>query len=261
MSQSPVYLHAEGEVAHLVLNRPERRNALSRTMWRSIAELVQRVADDKKLKVLVVRGTDASAFAAGADISEFEEVYATEESTRDYFEGVVAAMQALAQLDKASVAMIQGPCVGGGCGLALACDVRFADRTARLGITPAKLGLAYTLEDTKRLVDVVGASTAKDLLFTGRITGAEEALRIGLIDRLYGPSEIGEQTRAWAEEVAAASQFSVAMVKRTVRRILDGQYQDDSVTRQDFFDAFRGTDFAEGTAAFLEKRKPRFPYA
>jgi enoyl-CoA hydratase/carnithine racemase len=261
MSQAPVYLHAEGEVAHLILNRPERRNALNRAMWCSIAELVQRVADDKKLKVLVVRGADASAFAAGADISEFDEVYATDESTRDYSEIIVSAMRALVELDKASVAMIQGPCVGGGCGLALACDVRFADRSARLGITPAKLGLAYTLEDTKRLVDVVGPSVAKDILFTGRIADAEEALRIGLIDRLYGPSELAEQTRAWATEVAAASQFSVHTVKRTVRRILNGQSEDDSASRRDFFDAFHSPDFAEGTAAFLEKRKPRFPYA
>lgn len=261
MSQTPVYLHAEGEVAHLVLNRPERRNALSRAMWRSIAELVGRVAEDRRLKVLVVRGADDSAFAAGADISEFDEVYATDESTREYSALIAGAMQALTDMDKASVAMIQGPCVGGGCALALACDVRFADRSARLGITPAKLGLAYTLEDTKRLVDAVGPSIAKDILFTGRIADAEESLRIGLIDRLYGPSELGEETRAWALQVAEASQYSVQTVKRTVRRILAGQCHDDSATRRDFFDAFKSPDFAEGAAAFLEKRKPRFPYS
>jgi enoyl-CoA hydratase/carnithine racemase len=150
--------------------------------------------------------------------------------------------------------------VGGGCALALACDVRFADRSARLGITPAKLGLAYTLEDTKRLVDVVGPSLAKDLLFSGRIAQADEALRIGLIDRLYEADALADATRAWAAEVAAASQFTVQTVKRTVRRILEGQASDDATSRRAFFDAFKSPDFAEGVAAFLEKRKPRFPY-
>jgi enoyl-CoA hydratase/carnithine racemase len=259
MSQTPVYLHAEGPVAHLVLNRPERRNALSRAMWQTIVELVDHVARDPQLKVLVLRGVDDTAFAAGADISEFDEVYATEDSTRRYSAGIAAAMRALVQLDKATVAMIQGPAVGGGCALALACDVRFADRSARLGITPAKLGLGYTLEDTKRLVDVVGPGLAKDLLFSGRIIDADEALRIGLIDRLHPRGELAAATRGWAAEVAAASQFTVRMVKRTVRRILEGQATEDAASRHAFFEAFRCPDLAEGVSAFLEKRKPRFP--
>jgi len=149
MSRDPVYLEREGCTAHLVLNRPEKRNALNGVMWAAIPGLLAEAAADDGVRVLVLRGA-GGAFAAGADISEFEQVYATPDSAAAYSRSIAEALDALAAFAKPTLAMIDGACVGGGCGLALACDLRFAAQGSKFGITPGKLGLAYTLNDTRR---------------------------------------------------------------------------------------------------------------
>jgi enoyl-CoA hydratase/carnithine racemase len=154
--------------------------------------------------------------------------------------------------------MISGACVGGGCGLALGCDIRIADRTAKLGITPAKLGLAYSVADTKRLVDAVGFAHATDLLFSGRLVGAEEAQRLGLVSRVVEPAALESETLEVARAAAANAASSLRSIKAALRAIRAGRSADDDATRQVFADAFQGADFAEGLAAYFERRKPRF---
>ncbi len=251
-------LRVADEIATLTLNRPARRNAVNRAMWRGLPEVLE-AARAARVKVLVLTGA-GEAFAAGADISEFEQVYADRATAGAYFGEIAAAMDALANFESPTLARIDGACVGGGLGLALCCDLRIASDRARLGITPAKLGLMYALSDTKRLVDVVGPTRAKDILYTGRILTADEALAVGLVDAVTSVEGLDAAAAAKAEAIAAASQWSARKAKAVVSRILNGQATDDAETGAWMLDAVEGVDFVEGRDAFLGKRTPRFPF-
>ncbi len=252
---SVIFAHADG-IGRLTLNKPEKKNALSLAMWRAIPERVAEAAA-ANVKVLIVAGA-GDAFAAGADISEFAEVYATPESSAAYTHAVQTANVALERIPMPTIAMVRGPCVGGGCGLALACDLRFAEPGARFGITPGKLGLAYTLADTKRLADAVGLPRAKDVLFSGRLIAADEALRMGLCDRVVSADALEAETTAYARTLAENSGVSLRTMKAILGAIADGADADTPETARLYLDAFAGADFKEGYRAFLEKRKPRF---
>lgn len=260
-NQEPVYLWRDGAIGWLTLNRPDKLNALSWAMWDRIRSLLADAAADRAIKVVVLHGGEAKAFAAGADIAEFETAYATPESSAAYAKSIYETGKALGHFPKPTIAMIRGACVGGGCGLAMACDLRFATPSAKFGITPAKLGIAYGLQDTKRLVDAVGPAKAKDILYTGRIMDAQEALAIGLIDRLIAEDDLLEDTIGYVGEITAVSQFSTRATKRVVQMILDGVDDDTPETQALFVSSFEGEDFKEGTRAFLEKRKPTFTYS
>ena len=252
-------VEVSGDVATLTLNRPETKNALTLAMWSTLPGLLAEVAADRAAKVLVVRGAGGT-FAAGANIGEFETVYATPESTRAYFDRVGEAMEALAAFEKPTIAMIEGACVGGGLGLALACDLRIAAADARLALTPAKLGLVYSLPDTRRLVQAVGLSRAKDILFTGRLIGAEEALAIGLVDALQTPDALEAAVADKTAQIAAASQWTARRAKAIVGLIADGETGDTEETTRWLIEAVEGEDFREGRDAFLAKGKPVFPF-
>lgn len=254
----PVYLSRHDASAHLVLNRPDKRNALNEAMWRTIPELLAEAEADPAIKVLVVHGK-GGAFAAGADISEFEEVYATPERAEAYSKAISLALDTLAAFPKPTLASIEGACVGGGCAIALACDIRFAAQGAKFGITPAKLGLVYPFNDMRRLVQTVGASAAKDLLFTGRLIDAESAMQIGLINRLHPAGVLTHAVEEEVAQLARASSHTAAITKEMIARIEAGQTEECDHTRQLFLNAFSGAHFAEGYRAFIEKRAPQFP--
>ncbi|PHY19719.1 enoyl-CoA hydratase-related protein [Caulobacter sp. BP25] len=244
--------------AVLTLDQPARKNAMSQAMWRALPEALATV-DRSSAKVLVLTGA-GGVFSAGADISEFERVWANAESAQAYAELITQAVNALSDFSKPTLAAVRGPCVGGGMALALACDLRVADSSARFGITPAKLGLVYSLEDTKRLVDAVGPANAKDILFTGRILDAEEARAIGLLNLVVPPESFDAALQTKVDQIAAASQWSTRGIKAIIGLILAGQSRDDDRTRAAFLEATQAADFQEGRAAFLEKRKPNFPF-
>jgi enoyl-CoA hydratase/carnithine racemase len=177
-AESPVLVRRGGDaaIAEIVLNRPGKRNALGVASWRALVNACAGLAADPAVRVAVVRGAPP-AFSAGADIAEFGEVFRDAAAATAYNDLVQAALGAVERLEIPTIAMVAGDCVGGGCGLALACDLRFAAEGARFGITPARLGLAYTLADTRRLVDLVGPARAKDILFSARLLDAGEAHR------------------------------------------------------------------------------------
>ena len=247
------------DVATITLNRPERRNALNQAMWAGLRDAVRRADALADAKIIVVRGAGGH-FAAGADISEFDTVYASRERAGAYSRTVAESVTALADAAKPVIAMIEGSCVGGGMAIALACDLRIAASDAKFGITPAKLGLVYSLADTKRLVDAVGPSKAKDILFSGRIMDAEEAHAIRLIDEMVAPGSLEATVVAKCEAIASASQWSVRKAKEIVRMIVSGTAQESPATSGWFIDATEGADFREGRKAFMEKRKPQFPF-
>jgi len=252
-------LSVEDDIAWLVLNRPEKKNALNHAMWEALPGLLRQVEADRRAKVLILASATPEAFCAGADIEEFA-VRASDVDWRRRNQAAIRETQAtLARLEKPAIAAIDGVCVGGGCGLAIACDLRVAADTARLGITPAKLGLVYSLHDTKLLVDLVGPSRARHILYTGALFGAETARDMGLVDVLTTRDRLREDALALAREIAANSQHSVRATKKIVRRILDGAADDDAESIAQFFDAFDGPDLQEGVRAFTEKRRPVFP--
>jgi enoyl-CoA hydratase/carnithine racemase len=254
---SDILLAIHGARATLTLNRPDKKNALTLAMWDALPGLVAQAAAAPGVRLIVLTGA-GGAFAAGADIAEFETVFADRASALDNHRRIQAAMSAVEDCPIPTLAMIEGACVGGGCGLALACDLRYAASTARFGITPGKLGLAYGVADTRRLVAAVGLSAAKDILFSGRLIDASRALEIGLIDTCVAPEALAGAADTLASDIAAASAFTAATTKQILRRIGAGQRDDDDASRALFADAFEGPDFREGRAAFLEKRKPNF---
>ncbi|SIN59751.1 Enoyl-CoA hydratase/carnithine racemase [Parasphingorhabdus marina DSM 22363] len=250
-------LEKDGKIAHLLIDRPDKRNAFTQEMWELFPELLADAMADDGVRVLTVHSSrKSSAFCAGADIGEFG-AGSTDPEWRARNQAAIGKVQHdLAQAEKPTIAVIDGDCIGGGCGIALACDIRIAGPAARFGITPAKLGLVYPLHDTKLLVDAVGPSQAKRILFTGQILPAEEALRIGLITQMS--DDPYAEADALAETMATVSSHSQKMSKQIIRRILDGQADDDAASRALFDAAFESDDFREGVAAFLEKRKPEF---
>lgn len=261
MSDQPLFLKKEGDIAWLVLNRSKQKNALTQAMWEEVPRLVKDAEQDPDIKVLILCSASDSVFSAGADIKEFEAISkdpARREANRI---AVREAQRQLARMTKPTIAMIEGACVGGGCGLALACDLRFVTPDARLGITPVKLGLIYSVHDSKQLVDLVGPAHAKSILFTGRLVKTEEALRIGLVNEVMERDQIRDQTRNFARMIADNSQWGVRGIKQIVRMILDGTTDDTRETMDMFLESFEGDDHKEGVAAFLERRKPVFPYS
>jgi len=252
-----IHLTRHGAAAFLTLNRPTKRNALSLAMWDAIPGLLTEAAKSPGVRALVVRG-EGGVFAAGADIAEFEAVYATPDAAMDNHRRMQAALAALESFPLPSIAMIEGACVGGGCGLALCCDLRFASASARFGITPAKLGLAYGIADTRRLVQAVGLSAAKDILFSGRLMDAAEAQRLQLVDRVFSEEALEGETSAYIDALARASSFSAKATKAVLARLQGGQSEDDDWSRALFASAFSGADFKEGFEAFRQKRSPRF---
>lgn len=258
MTQEPVYLRVDGAIAQLVLNRPDKRNALTRAMWAAVAEHAAAVAADPEVKVLLLRGATPEAFAAGADIAEFEEVFASTATARAYHGLIHAAYDAIAKMAKPTIAMVQGVCFGGGCALALCCDLRYADEGATFCIPPARLGLAYSLAETRRLVELVGPSKAKEMLMGARVIAADEALRIGLATRVFRPPDLERETMAFAGRLCGLSQFSIRAAKAVIRDILDGAVTETETSRSLFEEQFRSADYLEGRKAFLEKRAPKF---
>ena len=250
-----------GAVATLVLNRPDSHNAIRLGMYEALPGLLGELDKDRDVKALVVRGAGQKSFASGADISEFREVRANKETARAYNERVAAAEHALEGMTKPTIAMVHGYCIGGGCGLALACDFRFADERARFGITPAKLGLVYSLESTKRLVDIVGPSRTKWILMSGQLVDAERAHQIGLADEVVAIDDLEKLTYEFAELLSTRAQYSIRATKQIVKRILSGQTEDDEETTDLRNSSFDTDDYAEGVRAFLEKRPPTFTWS
>jgi enoyl-CoA hydratase/carnithine racemase len=260
MSNDIFVEHDEG-ITTVVLNKPDTHNAISLAMYKRIPQIFTELETDRSVKVVVIRGAGTRSFASGADISEFEEVRGNSASAKAYNEHVAGAEHAIECFMKPTIAMVHGYCIGGGCGVALACDIRFADERSRFGITPAKLGLVYSLESTKRLVDVVGPSRAKWILYSGQHVYADDALRLGLIDELLPADDLEKHTYVFAKLVTTRAQFSVRSAKQIVELVVAGQTADDDVTVGIRNSSFDTDDYAEGVRSFLEKRPPRFTFS
>lgn len=255
-----IRLDVAAPLSEIVLNKPAKRNALSVDMWSAIPALVTQAVNDPETKVLLIHGGDAGAFAAGADISEFEETYATKQSAKAAGDAIAAALNALENCPKPTIAAIEGACVGGGVSLAMACDLRVASARSKFGVTPGKLGLVYPAGDTRRLLQAIGPGATKDILFTGRIFLAPEAKEMTLIDRLVDDGQALEAARAFASEISAISQWSTRATKEMIKGLQSGWLDTSSDAADLFLDGFSNEDFQDGYRAFLEKRAPNFTF-
>ncbi|MEM9376258.1 MAG: enoyl-CoA hydratase-related protein [Pseudomonadota bacterium] len=255
-----IRLDRAAPLAEIILNKPDKRNALSVDMWAAIPELVEQAIADPDTKVLLIHGGDAGAFAAGADISEFEQTYATKANAKAAGDTIASALNAVEQCPKPTLAAIEGACVGGGVSLATACDLRVASARSKFGVTPGKLGLVYPAGDTRRLLETIGPGATKDILFTGRIFLADEAKDMNLIDRLVEDGTAVAAARALAMEIAAISQWSTRATKRMIKGLQSGWSDQASQASDLFVDGFSNEDFKDGYRAFLEKRAPKFTF-
>jgi enoyl-CoA hydratase/carnithine racemase len=257
MSNDIIIKTRTDRITTLTLNRPQRRNALDQAAWVELAAQMTQAAGDPSCAVVILTGGPA-AFAAGADISEFETVYADAASTARFQAHVEAAMTALEACNKPVIAQISGPCIGGGCGLALACDLRFADDGAQFGITPAKLGLVYTPRDIRRVINAAGLSRAKDLLFSGRLIDAQDAWRIGLIDRVVPKDQLAQVTLDYARSLIDNAPGAIGTMKQIMSLLAHDDPTALPLGNQWAAEAALGHEFIEGRRAFLAKRRPDF---
>ncbi|MEU6874015.1 enoyl-CoA hydratase-related protein [Streptomyces sp. NPDC046751] len=233
-------------VATVVIGNPAKRNAMTAAMWGELPVLLERLAADPTVRVLVLTGA-GDTFCAGADIASLRDPGTDPQAL------AVAAEEALAAFPRPTLAAIRGYCVGGGSQLAAACDLRFAEEGASFGVTPAKLGVVYAASSTRRLVALTGPATAKHLLFSGELIDTARALRTGLVDEVLPAGGLDERVDAYVRSLVARSGLTQAAAKE----FATGRDDRDAYWAEQ---ARRSGDTAEGAAAFLERRAPRFTW-
>ncbi|MGE7998665.1 enoyl-CoA hydratase/isomerase family protein [Lysinibacillus sp. NPDC093190] len=253
-----IYVEKNGYIATLVLNRPEKRNSLSKAMFQTILDNLEALRTDSSIKILIIRGVNEVAFSSGADISEFLDIRHATNHAKDYNDLALKAIDALYKFPHPTIAMIQGVAIGGGLELANACDFRLATPKSKLGITAANIGIIYNLESTKRLMNIVGAAKAKEILYTANIFTADEGKNIGLITALYEPEDIENATIQFANHLLSKSSVANAGIKKIIQAIIDGENEESEELAQMILDSFSSDDYNEGIQAFLNKRKPIF---
>ena len=246
-------------VGRITFDNQAKRNALTYEMWQGLPVVLGDFGADDAVRVIVLAGAGGKAFSAGADISEFAKMRDSEDAIEVYNQAVSGSTRALIETKKPLIARIDGYCIGGGLGVAMCCDLRIAAEDSRFGIPAAKLGLGYRLEGLKHLIDVVGPSSAMEILFTGRQFDAAEALGMGLVNRVVAPGDLAATVDDLAETIAGNAPLTVLAAKTVVREATkDPDKRDLELCRKVVDDCFASDDYAEGRKAFMEKRKPEF---
>jgi enoyl-CoA hydratase/carnithine racemase len=247
----------EGPIGSMVFDSPARRNAINGDMWRAIPESMAAFDADTDIRCVVLRGEGTVAFAAGADISEFESRRSSEGSVREYDGLVDAAQHAIEDSSKPVIALIHGFCIGGGVEMALACDLRYAADSGQFAIPAARLGVGYGVHGTNRLVATVGHAAAREIMFSGRRYSAQEALAMGLVNRVLPAAELDDYVRRLALELATNAPLSIAASKRIINTVIEAKgdfTEENELTAR----CMLSEDYKEGRRAFMEKRTPRF---
>jgi enoyl-CoA hydratase/carnithine racemase len=249
----------QGAIGWLIWDNPTKLNALSPGMYPDAIEVISDFAADPAIKVVIMRGAGRKAFISGADIKSFGETRSDPETTRRAAEAPAKLRRMLIDLEKPLIAMIYGYCLGGGLGMALNADMRFASTDSQFSVPAAVRGIAYAPEGLKQLVDLVGPSAAKDIMFSARRLKSDEALRIGLINRVVDADELEANTIAYAEILAANAPLSMRASKYFINQLgLERSQRDEARMDRMQREAEASEDFKEATRSFMEKRKPVF---
>ena len=247
-----------GPVGYVIISNPAKRNAMSKAMWESFTAAVDELDANHDVRVILVRGEGEAAFVAGADISQFADMRSSEQAQIEYDAVSAKAYDAPAQARKPVIACIRGVCVGGGLGLAAACDIRICSSDARFRMPAARLGLGYGVEGVSHFVDLVGPQNVLDLFLTARMFDAAEALRIGFVSLVEEPQDFDARAEALALMIADNAPLTLQAVKLAVR---SARHQDSQLLKAAHAAVTacaRSADYQEGRKAFVEKRAPKF---
>ena len=246
-------------IGRFTINNAAKRNCMSLAMWKRMGDVFETWAEDPAVRVIIVRGAGDACFCAGNDISEFAVLRSSPGSIDAYSAVTDRAYAHVRNIPKPTIARISGFCIGGGLEIAQLCDIQIAGETATFGVTPAKLGLGYKLDDVALLTANVSAKAAKEILFTGRRFPASDALRWGLVNRVTADQDLDDTVEAYAREIAANAPLSVKAAKVIVGEAVKETAARDAGACQTLVDACHASeDYIEGQRAFAEKRAPQF---
>lgn len=259
MSEGKLIAEKRGAVGWIVFDSPARRNAINGAMWRGIPPAMAQFDADPEVRCVAFRGAGTEAFAAGADISEFENNRADRGAVAAYDGLLDQVLHAIQDSRKPSVAMIHGFCMGGGVEVALACDLRYCGESAQFGIPAAKLGLAYNVEGHKRLVETVGHARAREIMFLGRRYSADAALRMGLVHEVLPDGGLEAHVQDVLAGLCENAPLAIANSKTIIEEFVKAEGLPDHRRMAEAMErCARSVDYEEGRKAFMEKRKPRF---
>jgi enoyl-CoA hydratase/carnithine racemase len=248
-----------GAVGWLVFNQPAKKNAINDAMWRGIPQAMERFDADPEVRCVAFRGAGTEAFAAGADISEFEKNRSERGAVAQYDDLLDRVLHSIQGSPKPSVAMIYGYCLGGGVEIALACDLRYCGASAQFGIPAAKLGLAYNVEGHKRLLETVGHARAREIMFLGRRYKADDAFAMGLVHRTLPDAELERYVDDVIHTLCENAPLSIANTKTILEEFVKSSGSPDADRMRAAIERCgKSADYIEGRRAFMEKRKPRF---
>ena len=254
-----ILVKRDGHVARVVINRPNRRNALSFAAWQSLAAAFDNLGADPDVRVVVLTGAGERAFCAGNDISEFAEKRSTAAQIETYDAALSHAYQVIRDFEKPIIARVRGFAVGGGFELMQLCDLQIASAGARFAMTPARLGLGYKLDDVQLLVDRIGPRAAREMLFTGRLYDAAEAERMGFVTRVVPDEDLDAAVDACAAEIAANAPLSIRAIKVAIGEALKPPSDRDHARCDTLAAACNESeDYLEGQRAFAQRRAPDF---
>ena len=249
----------ENGIGWMTFNNPQRRNALSLEMQEAIPVILGSFAQDDEVRVVVMRGAGGQAFVSGADISEFEARRSSPEAIEEYNRIGAEAGSAYRALGKPLIAMVQGYCMGGGLLTALRADLRIASEDSQFGVPAVRLGLGYGYDGVKALVDLVGVAYTREILLTGDRFSAQDAWRMGLVNRVVPASELESTVRGLARTIADNAPLTIRAIRVAIEEAAkDAAQQDLARVERLVADCFASEDYIEGRRAFLEKRRPRF---
>jgi enoyl-CoA hydratase/carnithine racemase len=253
-----ILVKRDGHIATVVLNRPDKLNALTKAMWRQLGETVETLSDDDGIRCIVLRGAGDKAFSPGNDIGEFETERSNMEQARAYGGIMTGTLEAISNCRVPVVARIQGICVGGGLEIASVCDLRICGESSRFGIPIKRLGLVMSLPELKGLVGLVGHATALEILLEGRVFGAQEALQKRLVTRVVPDGEVENEVHATAARIAEGAPLVARWHKKFVRRLVEdpAPFTDEEI--DEGFACYGTEDFESGYRSFLSKTKPDF---
>jgi enoyl-CoA hydratase len=249
----------EGRVGIMTFNNPEKHNAVSYEMWETAEVILEDFAADPQVRVIVLTGAGGKAFVSGADISKFESERASLEATQRYNTLIDRLYDRIYTIDKPTIAMIRGYCIGGGLNLAICCDMRFATPASRFALPAAKLGLGYGYSGLRKYVETLGPAVTKEIFFTGRQIGAEEALRWGMLNHVVADDALEQTVMDTANTIADNAPLTIKGIKiSTVEALRDPANRNLDRAAEAVAACFASQDYIEGRQAFMEKRKPNF---
>jgi enoyl-CoA hydratase len=253
----PIYVTRDGPIATVVLNRPDKLNAMSVAMNRRLRQIMDECDQDTDLRCVVLRGAGSRAFCVGADISEFEATRSTAAKAREYARAGNPAFESIRACRHPVVALIQGLCVGGGFGIAALCDIKICGESSRFGVPIKRLGLVESHEELEAVVRAIGAGPTLEILLTGDLLDAQAALRVGFVNRVVADDKVEEEAYAMARKIAEGAPLAARWHKRFVYDLVARRPLTDA-ERDVAYHCFDTEDFRIGYRAFLSKTTPRF---